>query len=299
MKKHESLVRARSLRVALLVAAALAMGACSKPAGEGEANDADASAIPQVAPGEGLAEVVAGSHRSDADKARDAHRHPVETLTFFGIRPDSTVVELWPFGGWYTKILAPYLRERGVYYAAAMDPASTDANDQRYNASLNEVLAADPGLYSNVKMSVLAPGKFEIAPAGSADLVLSFRNIHNWVWAGIDKDVYAAAFTALKPGGVLGIVEHRHADPSYEPRQPGQAYVGEEWAIAQIEAAGFKLDARSDINNNPKDTKDHPRGVWTLPPTYAMGDQDRAKYEAIGESDRFTLRFVKPAPAAP
>jgi predicted methyltransferase len=146
---------------------------------------------------------------------------------------------------------------------------------------------------------VLAPGKFEIAPAGSVDLVLSFRNIHNWVWAGIDKDVYAAAFNALKPGGVLGIVEHRHADPNYAPREPGQAYVGEEWAIAQIEAAGFKLDGRSDINNNPRDTKDHPRGVWTLPPSYAMGEQDRAKYEAIGESDRFTLRFVKPAPAAP
>jgi predicted methyltransferase len=274
----------------------VALAACSgKPATEAAADPAAAAAPP---PGEGLAQVVAGEHRSAANKARDAHRHPVETLTFFGIHPDSTVVELWPFGGWYTEILAPYLRERGVYYAAAMDPASTDANDQRYNASLNEMLAAHPELYSNVKLSVLAPGKYEIAPAGSADLVLSFRNIHNWVWAGIDKDVYAAAFAALKPGGVLGIVEHRHADPNYEPRQPGQAYVGEEWAIAQIEAAGFKLDERSGINNNPKDTKDHPRGVWTLPPTYALGDQDRAKYEAIGESDRFTLRFIKPAPAA-
>lgn len=298
MNRKESLSPARSAALVLLGATALALGACSgKPAQDADAASADA--VAQVVAGDGLADIVAGMHRSEADKARDVHRHPVETLTFFGIRPDMTVVELWPFGGWYTKILAPYVRERGMFYAAAMDPASTDANDQRYNASLKEVLDANPELYSGVKQTVLAPGKFEVAPAGSADLVVSFRNIHNWVWAGIDKDVFAAAFNALKPGGVLGIVEHRHADPEYVPSQPGQAYVGEEWAIRQIEAAGFKLEARSGINNNPKDTKDYPNGVWSLPPTLFGSDQDRAKYEAIGESDRFTLRFVKPAPAAP
>jgi predicted methyltransferase len=270
--------------VAALFAATLATSGCATSA----ARDDSATA------GAALQTVVAGEHRSAANKARDAHRHPVETLGFFGITPQSTVVELWPFGGWYTEILAPYVRDKGVYYAAAMDPASTNAQDLRYNESLNRILAARPDLYGKVRMSVLAKGKMEIAPAGTADLVVSFRNIHNWVWAGIDKDVFAAAFKALKPGGVLGIVEHRHSDPNYEPKTPGQAYVGEEWAVKQIEAAGFKLAARSNINNNPKDTKDHPRGVWTLPPNYAAGDQDRAKYTAIGESDRFTLKFVKP-----
>jgi predicted methyltransferase len=241
-----------------------------------------------------LAAVVAGEHRSAANKARDVYRHPVETLGFFGIAPRSTVVELWPFGGWYTEILAPYLRNQGVLFAAAMDPASTDANDIRYNASLNKILAARPDLYDKVRLSVLAKGKMDLAPPGSADLVVSFRNIHNWVWAGIEKDVFAAAFRALKPGGVLGIVEHRHADPNYEPKTPGQAYVGEDYAVRLIESAGFRLAARSAINNNPSDTKDHPRGVWTLPPSFAMGDVDRAKYAAIGESDRFTLKFVKP-----
>lgn len=298
MKQHRNAAPRRTAGLVLAAMLIAVAGCADRSASETAADAAEAEADVQPVAGEGLAAVVAGEHRSAANKARDVHRHPVETLTFFGIRPDMTVVELWPFGGWYTEILAPYLRDGGVYYAAAMDPASTDANDQRYNAELNALLAAHPELYSNVRLSVLAKGKSEIAPAGTADLVVSFRNIHNWVWADMDEEVYAAAFAALKPGGVLGIVEHRHADPGYEPSTPGQAYVGEQWAIGKIEAAGFKLDARSDINNNPRDTKDHPRGVWTLPPIYALGEEDRARYEAIGESDRFTLRFVKPEQAA-
>jgi predicted methyltransferase len=242
----------------------------------------------------GLAAVVAGEHRSVANRARDVHRHPVETLSFFGITPQSTVVELWPFGGWYTEILAPYLQDKGVYYAAAMDPASTEEEDITYNAGLKKMLASHPELYSKVRMSVLAKNHMEIAPPGTADLVVSFRNIHNWVWSGMEKEVFAAAYRALKPGGTLGVVEHRNSNPDFEPRTPGQAYVGEEYAVRLIESAGFKLVARSDINNNPKDTKDYPQGVWTLPPSYALGDQDRAKYAAIGESDRFTLKFRKP-----
>ena len=241
-----------------------------------------------------LQAVVASEHRLAANRARDPYRHPVETLSFFGIAPDMTVVELWPFGGWYAEILAPYLRDHGVYYAAAMDPQSTNPGDLRYNESLNTMLATRPDLYGKVRMSVLAPGKMEIAPAGSADLVVSFRNIHNWAWAGIEKEVFAAAFRALKPGGVLGIVEHRNSDPYYEPKQRGQAYVGEEYAVRLIESVGFRLAGRSNVNHNPKDTKDYPRGVWTLPPNYAEGDKDREKYTAIGESDRFTLKFVKP-----
>src|ERR1700722_365384 len=241
-----------------------------------------------------LKAIVDGPQRSAAHKARDKYRHPVETLAFFGIRPNMTVVELWPFGGWYTEIIAPYLKGTGTYYAAAMDPTSNKPEDKKYNSELKTLLDAHPDLYSEVKWSVLATGKYAIAPDGTADLVVTFRNIHNWVWSGTEKDVFAAAFRALKPGGVLGVEEHRNNDPKAKPGR-GEAYVGEEYAIALIESAGFKLVARSKINNNPKDTKDYPKGVWTLPPSYAEGDKDRAKYAAIGESDRFTLKFVKPA----
>lgn len=242
-----------------------------------------------------LKAVVNGEQRSAANKARDKYRHPVETLAFFGIRPNMTVVELWPFGGWYTQILAPYVKGAGTYYAAAMDPASNDPEDRKYNGELKALLATRPDLYSEVKWSVLAPTKHELAPDGSADLVVTFRNIHNWVWAGDEKEVFKAAFRALKPGGILGVVEHRSNDPNFEPKNSGEAYVGEEYAIRLIESAGFKLVARSSINNNPKDTKDYPKGVWTLPPSFAEGAKDHAKYAAIGESDRFTLKFVKPA----
>jgi len=240
-----------------------------------------------------LKAVVNGDQRSAANKARDKYRHPVETLAFFGIRPNMTVVELWPFGGWYTEIIAPYVKDKGLYYAAAMDPTSTDREDTEYNAELKKLLDARPDLYGKVKWSVLAKGKYNLAPDGSADLVVTFRNVHNWVWSGEEKEVFAAAFRALKPGGVLGVEEHRANDPKAKPGR-GQAYVGEDYAIALIESVGFKLAGQSNINNNPKDTKDYPKGVWTLPPSFAMGDTDRAKYAAIGESDRFTLRFVKP-----
>jgi predicted methyltransferase len=239
-----------------------------------------------------LKAVVNGDQRSAANKARDKYRHPVETLAFFGIRPNMTVVELWPFGGWYTEIIAPYVKDKGTYYAAAMDPTSTDREDTQYNAELKKLLDSRPDLYGKVKWSVLAKGKYNLAPDGSADLVVTFRNIHNWVWSADEKEVFAAAFRALKPGGVLGVEEHRANDPKAKPGR-GQAYVGEDYAIGLIESVGFKLAGRSNINNNPKDTKDYPKGVWTLPPVFAMGDTERAKYAAIGESDRFTLRFVK------
>ncbi len=241
-----------------------------------------------------LHDAVNSSFRSPENKARDAYRHPYETLTFFGIQPDMTVVELWPFGGWYTEILAPYLREHGKLYAAAMDPASTSKGDLRYNSQLHALFDAHPEVFDKVEVSVLAPGKMQIAPDGSADLVVTFRNIHNWAWAGIEKDVFAAAFRALKPGGILGVEEHRNNDANFAPQKPGEAYVGEKYAIALIESAGFRYVGESKINRNPKDTKDYPKGVWTLPPIYAEGDKDHARYAAIGESDRMTLKFVKP-----
>jgi predicted methyltransferase len=256
-----------------------------------------AAAPPPQTSGADLAKlktIVNGDQRSAKNKARDKYRHPVETLAFFGIRPNMTVVELWPFGGWFTEIIAPYLKGTGTYYAAAMDPTSNDAEDKKYNAELKKLFDAHPDLYSEVKWSVLAPGKYNLAPDGTADLVVTFRNIHNWVWTGDEKDVFAAAFRALKPGGVLGVEEHRANDPQHKPGKD-EAYVGEDYAVGLIESVGFKLAGRSKINNNPKDTKDYPKGVWTLPPSFAEGDKDHAKYAAIGESDRFTLKFVKPA----
>ena len=247
-----------------------------------------ASAIAAESPDAKLRAIVAGEHRSDASKARDQYRHPVETLTFFGLKDTMTVVELWPFGGWYTEILAPYLRDHGKYYAAASGSGSEMA---RYDAQLKSMMAANPKLFDKVIVNALVPGKNPIAPPGSADLVVTFRNIHNWMRAGIDKAVFEEAFRALKPGGILGVVEHR-ADPN--PTGMPAGYVSEADAIALIQSAGFKLVAKSEINANPKDTKDYPKGVWTLPPSYSQGDKDREKYAAIGESDRFTMKFQKP-----
>ena len=241
-----------------------------------------------------LAAAVNSDFRSAADRARDPYRHPLQTLTFFGIKPTMTVVELWPFGGWYTAILAPYLHDHGTLYAAAMDPDSTSAEDKRSNSELAALLAAHPSVYGKVQVTVLAPHKMQIAPDGTADMVVTFRNIHNWVWAGMEKDVLAAAYRALKPGGILGVVEHRNNDPQFIPKTPGVGYVGEQYAIELIQSAGFRLVGQSNVNRNPKDTKDYPNNVWSLPPTYADGDKDRAKYAAIGESDRFTLKFIKP-----
>jgi len=239
-----------------------------------------------------LDRVLAGEHRAPENRARDTWRHPKETLEFFGIREDMTVVEVWPGAGWYTEILAPLLRDRGHLYAASLDGNSGD-----YAKNVVETyrgkLQLRPDLYSKVTLTTLAapPAKNEIAPPGSADLVLTFRNLHNWMMFGWDKEALAAIHTALKPGGVLGMVGHR-GNPNI-PQDPKAAsgYVNEDYAIQVVESAGFKLVARSEINANPNDTKDYEKGVWTLPPGFADGDQPR--YRQIGESDRFTLKFVK------
>jgi predicted methyltransferase len=233
-----------------------------------------------------LKAVLADAHRTDSDKARDQYRHPLETLTWFGISNDMTVVEIWPGGGWYTDILAPFLKERGVYYAA------TSENAQPFK----EKLAASPPLYGKVLVTELAPPtKIDIAPEGSADMVLTFRNIHNWMGRGYADEVFKAMYRALKPGGVLGVVEHRGNPALPQDPKAASGYVTEDHVIKLAEAAGFQLAGRYEINANPKDTKDYPEGVWTLPPTLRMKDVDREKYLAIGESDRMTLKFVKPA----
>jgi predicted methyltransferase len=243
-----------------------------------------------------LEAVVSGSHRSAQNRARDVYRHPVDTLLFFGIRDDMTVVELAPGGGgWYTEILAPFLRAHGTYYAAGYDPQSASEYYRRNAKAFADKLAAGPEIYDRTRVTVLAPPEhLDVAPAGSADLVLTFRNVHNWM-PGEADDVFAAAYRALKPGGIFGVVEHRGNPAVAQDPEANSGYVNEDYVIALAAAAGFELVARSEINANPADTKDHPDGVWSLPPTLRGGEKDRARYVAIGESDRMTLKFAKPA----
>ena len=239
-----------------------------------------------------LASVLAGPQRSAANKARDAYRHPAETLTFFGLKPTMTVVEISPQGGWYTEILAPYLRDHGHYLAAGTFPGSDNAI--KAVAKFKAKLDADPVTYSKATVTAFGKGHYAIAPAGSADAVLTFRNIHNFYIGGYAPEAFKAFYTALKPGGVLGIEEHRLPDDRPDAMQDSTGYMKVATVKRLAAAAGFKFVAASEVNANQKDRADYPDGVWTLPPTYQLGDKDRAKYAAIGESDRMTLRFVKP-----
>ncbi len=242
-------------------------------------------------------QAMTGSHRSDRNKARDKYRHPKETLLFFGFKPDMTVVEVWPSAGWWTEILAPVLKDRGRYYAAWFATQAKGAPNflKEREKGFDAMVAGRPDLYGKViKTALLAPQYVDAAPKGSADMVLTFRNVHNWAKAGNADAMFKVFYDVLKPGGVLGVKDHRaKADTLFE-KQIETGYMAEAWVIETAQRAGFKLDNKSEINANPKDTKDHPSGVWTLPPTLALDDKDRGKYLAIGESDRMTLKFVKP-----
>ncbi|HJP34799.1 MAG TPA: methyltransferase [Gammaproteobacteria bacterium] len=244
---------------------------------------------------EELKAAAAGEHRSAANQARNVWRHPVETLQFFGIRDDMTVVEIWPGGGgWYTEVLAPYLRDEGKLYAANYDGSSGIPYFRRNEQKFKDKLAAMPDVYDRVVVTALMPpASMEPAPAGSADMVVTFRNLHNWVGNGTEGAMLKAMYDVLKPGGILGLTDHRGNPDMFGVEWAATGYVAEADAIRVVEAAGFKFVARSEINANPKDTKDYPQGVWTLPPTYRLGNIDKAKYQAIGESDRMTLKFVK------
>lgn len=249
----------------------------------------------QSSPEAQLKAVIAGEHRTPKYAARDKFRHPFETLNFFGFKPEMRVVEIWPGGGWYTEILAPYLKQSGKYYAAHRNRDTKDARILKFIQRYDAKLAARPDLYGAVIVTQLSRNKGAIAPPGSADMVLTFRNIHNWMKFGFEKAIFEAMYKALKPGGILGVVEHR-ADPEEFPDpQALSGYVHEEQVIEMAGEAGFKLLTKSEANANPKDTRNHPKGVWTLPPSLRLKDVDRDKYLAIGESDRMTLKFVKPA----
>lgn len=243
-----------------------------------------------------LQEAISGAHRSTEHKARDVYRNPEQTLEFFELNPNMTVVEIWPGGaGWYTEILAPYLKKQGKLYAAHFAADSDIPYFQKNLKKFIDKTKAQPEIYSDVVITELSPpNKLTIAPKGSADRVLTFRNVHNWIKRDQAIEFFKAMFQALKPGGILGVVEHRNsANQSQDPKTKS-GYVTEDYVITLAKKAGFKLQAKSEVNANPKDTKNHPEGVWTLPPTLRLKDQDREKYLAIGESDRMTLKFIKP-----
>lgn len=247
----------------------------------------------------GIDTVLAGSHRSDANKARDPYRHPKQTLEFFGIKPDMQVIEITPGGGWYTEVLGPWLGSHGSLTAAVVDPASASSDGAKNyytksNAEFAAKLAADPKNYAGVKTVAFQMGAAKFGDPGSADAVLTFRNVHNWTAAKADADMFNGFFNVLKAGGVLGVVEHRAAKGTSAEASAKSGYIAQDYVVKLATDAGFVLEAESEINANPKDTKDHPKGVWTLPPNFALGDKDREKYAEMGESDRMTLRFRKP-----
>ncbi|MFC0676372.1 class I SAM-dependent methyltransferase [Lysobacter korlensis] len=294
----------KRLLLAALVPALLTACATnpSTPAASAEAS-ASTSASASSAPTPGkviladLDSAIAGDWRSAENRARDAHRHPRETLEFFGIAPNHTVIEITPGAGWYSEILAPYLRS-GQYIAAVVDPASqkeerAKAYYTKSNGELAAKLAADAARFGTARTVTFNPAQPQFGAPGSADAVLTFRNVHNWRMAGTADAMFKGFYDVLKPGGVLGVVEHRAKGDM--PADDKSGYVGQAQVIALAQAAGFELAGQSEINANPRDTKDHPNGVWTLPPSKRHDAGDAAKYEAIGESDRMTLRFRKPA----
>jgi predicted methyltransferase len=272
---------------------------CSHPSGgAGAAGRADADTRLD----EALRASLSGTARTEQERARDAYRHPHETLAFFGLRDDMRVVELWAPEGYYTSILAPVLHDRGQLTAALLDPdgdypavlLQSKKLQSESSRRFIDRLDRNPDVYGKVTRVVMKPPAFSFGPEGSADLVVTFRNVHNWIPEGYQDAVFAASFRVLKAGGALGVVDHR-GKPGMTPKQiEDTGYVPEDVVVALATKAGFRLAGRSEINANPKDTKDHPDGVWTLPPVYALKDKDRDKYQAIGESDRMTLRFVKP-----
>lgn len=238
-----------------------------------------------------------GDHRSEANAARNKYRHPVGTLTFFGLADGMTVLEIWPGGGWYTEVLAPVLRDHGKLLVAAYDVEVEGQPEYRYRLTqqLMDKFTARPDVYDQVALLPYSPPQSaSLGAADSVDLLLTFRNVHGWIGGGIAESVFAEFARVLKPGGVLGVVQHRAADGSDPKQTVEQGYVSEQAVIALAEAAGLVLEARSEINANPRDTRNHPEGVWTLPPSLRLGDEDREKYLKIGESDRMTLRFRKP-----
>jgi predicted methyltransferase len=275
-------VPARALALACLLAAVGLVAGCTTTPSSSETT---ASALDGI---------LAGSQRTVADRGRDSYRHPKQTLLFFGIRPGMRVLQVWPEPGWYTEIIAPLLRPRGRFVAAVIAPDPGSRFLQARVAAYRGLVASRPDLYGGSKVVTFPLNGSDVVPPGSVDMVLSFGDLHEWMALGDAQQALTTIYRALAPGGVFGVVDNR-GDPAVaqDPR-PKSGYVRQDYAIRLIKAAGFRLVASSEVNANPKDTRNYPAGVWTLPPDYRLGNIDRARYEAIGESDRFTLKFVKP-----
>lgn len=270
----------RGLISLLIVMLALPAGAAQRPESADQA----------------LQRAVNGPQRAAAHKARDQYRHPIETLEFFGLQPDMTVIELWPGRGWYTEILAPALHDHGKLIEAGFASDARLGYQKKMLINYKEKLKSNPELYGKVKLIPFDPPRLtRLGPPASADMVLTFRNLHNWLSVNGMDSMFAAAYDVLKPGGIFGVVEHRAAQGTPLENAYPTGYVPEEYVIEQARKAGFKLAASSEINANPKDSKGWPKGVWTLPPTLALGEKNRDKYLSVGESDRMTLKFIKPA----
>ena len=253
-----------------------------------------AVSAPAFAADAALDKAIADPQRSAEFSSRDGFRHPAAELEFFGIKPNATVVEIWPSGGYWTEILAPYLHDKGTLYEAGPPADTGREGTDKARAKFQAKLDADPARFGKITVTQFGKDHYDIAPAGSADLVVTFRNLHNWMPGGYADAAMAGFFKALKPGGILGLEDHRA--PTDKPQDPkaDDGYVRQDYAIELAKQAGFEFVGSSEIDANPKDTKDWPKGVWTLPPTYALGDQDRDKYTAIGEADNFVLKFRKP-----
>jgi len=305
----------RTAKTPLALALALVLAACgqsdlstpatdsaaapdaSATAADGAEAATDAERTPSDNP---LDAVLAGDWRDPANVARDGWRHPRETLEFFGVGPSQAILEITPGGGWYTELLAPLPEGKGRYVGAIVDPASASTEGARNyytrgNQALREKLAARPDVYGEASLHEFSLQAPAFGEPGSMDVVLTFRNVHNWADGGYAEAMFRGFYEVLGPGGVLGVVEHRAAEGKTWDEVKGTGYVPVDYVIELATAAGFVLEEQSEINANPADGKDHPNGVWTLPPSNRHEEADREKYAAIGESDRMTLRFVKPA----
>lgn len=303
-------------RLALSAALIAALAACQKQEAPAPATEPAPAPVAEAAPATTtpeapatdaafstrLDEILAGDHRSAENKARDAWRHPKETLAFFGLAPGMTVLEMNPGAGWYTEILAPALNGNGTLITAVVDPAKTTSDrareyNEKANADLRAMLGAKMDQFGPVQVAEYDPNGPVLGLPNSVDMVVTFRNIHGWVRAGTAEGMFRGFFDVLKPGGVLGIEQHRAPAGGDPAEWAPKGYVPQEAVIAMATAAGFVLEAESEVNANPADTKDHPQGVWSLPPNLSghETEEDKAKFATIGESDRMTLRFRKPA----
>lgn len=279
-------------RLALFLACLLA--ACGGATEGGDTTVADDTTTPFEVESGSLEAALAGPQRSDRNRARDQYRRPAETLAFFGLEPGMSVIEMEPGGGWYTEVLAPVMRDHGTLTVAMGDPETS-----RFAARLVGKLGEHPEVYDQVQRVVFSfPEHTSLGEPESVDMVLTFRSTHNWIRAGHAPGIYQAMFDVLRPGGVLGVVQHRADDDAVAAESAPTGYVPEPYIVELATNAGFVLEERSDLNRNEADDHDHPQGVWTLPPGLRLGDQDREQWLAIGESDRMTLRFRRPAAEA-